>query len=137
MTLTSLTLSHLCVLVAALLPIVCAGLAKRDGFGRSPREGGYDNVNPRAWQARQEGPAAWAYAAQANSFEALPFFIGAVVIAHQTGAAPALVNALSVAFVALRIAYIAAYVTGRASLRSLIWVAALGVNIALLFSSLF
>ena len=131
------TIAYWCVLAAALLPIVCAGLAKRDGFGRSPREGGYDNVNPRAWQARQEGPAAWAYAAQANSFEALPFFIGAVVIAHQTGASPALVDALSVAFVALRVGYIAAYVTGRASLRSLLWVGALGVNTALLFSSLF
>lgn len=137
MTSTSLTLSHLCVLVAALLPIVCAGLAKREGFGRPRREGGYDNVDPRAWLARQQGRAAWANAAQANSFEALPFFIGAVVIAHQTGAAQGLVDALSVAFIALRIVYIGAYVSGRASLRSVVWLAALGVNTALLLSSLF
>ena len=137
MTSTSLTLSHLCVLVAALLPIVCAGLAKREGFGRPRREGGYDNVDPRAWLARQQGRAAWANAAQANSFEALPFFIGAVVIAHQTGAAQGLVDALSVTFVTLRIVYIGAYVSGRASLRSVVWLAALGVNTALLLSSLF
>ena len=137
MTQTSLTVAYWTVLIAALLPIVCAGVAKWGAVGKSRREGGYDNVNPRAWQARQEGPAAWAYAAQANSFEALPFFIGAVVIAHQTGAAPFLVNALSVVFVVLRIAYIVAYLTGQASLRSGVWVGALGVNIALLFSSLF
>jgi uncharacterized MAPEG superfamily protein len=37
----------------------------------------------------------------------------------------------------LRIAYIAAYLPGRANLRSGLWVGALGVNIALLFSSQF
>ncbi|MEY4711624.1 MAG: hypothetical protein RIS88_1074 [Pseudomonadota bacterium] len=137
MTVPHFTVSYGCLLVAALLPIVCAGLAKQDGFGRPRREGGYDNVNPRAWQARQEGRAAWAYAAQANSFEALPLFVAAVLVAHQMGANQALADALSVAFVTLRIVYIGAYVGGRASLRSLVWVLALGVNIALLFSGLF
>lgn len=137
MTVSHFTVSYGCLLVAALLPIVCAGLAKQDGFGRPRREGGYDNVNPRAWQARQEGRAAWAYAAQANSFEALPLFVAAVLVAHQMGANQAIVDALSVAFVTLRIIYIGAYLGGRASLRSLVWVLALGVNIALLFSGLF
>ncbi|MEY2618196.1 MAG: hypothetical protein RL522_1198 [Pseudomonadota bacterium] len=137
MTVSHFTVSYACLLVAALLPIVCTGLAKKDGFGRSRREGGYDNVNPRAWQARQEGRAAWAYAAQSNSFEALPLFVGAVLVAHQMGANQAIADALSVAFVALRIVYIWAYLSGRASLRSLVWVAALGANIALLFSGLF
>ncbi len=137
MTVTPFTVSYACVLVAALLPFICAGLAKQDGFGRPRREGGYDNVNPRAWQARQEGRAAWAYAAQANSFEALPFFIGAVLIAHQMGAAQTLVDTLSVIFVTLRIVYIVAYLGGRASLRSFVWVLALAVNIAILFAGLF
>ena len=137
MTVTHFTVSYACVLVAALMPFLCVGLAKWDGFGRPRREGGYDNVNPRAWQARQEGRAAWAYAAQANSFEALPFFIGAVLIAHQMGAVQALVDALSVIFVTLRIVYVVAYLSGRASLRSLVWVLALAVNIALLFAGLF
>ncbi len=137
MTVSHFTVSYACVLAAALLPIVCAGLAKRHGFGRPRREGGYDNVNPRAWQSRQEGRSAWAYAAQANSFEALPLFVGAVLVAHQMGANQAIADALSVAFVTLRIIYIWAYLTGRASLRSGVWIAALGVNVALLFSGLF
>jgi len=136
MSASAFTISYACVLIAALLPIVCTGLAKQSGFSRSPEDGGYDNVNPRVWQARQEGRAAWAYAAQANSFEALPFFIGAVLIAHQMDADQAIVDALSMAFIALRGAYIAAYVTGHANVRSGVWVAALAANIALLFSGL-
>ena len=137
MTVSHFTISYACLLVAALLPIVCAGLAKRHGFGRSRREGGYDNVNPRAWLARQEGVSAWAQAAQANSFEALPLFVGAVLVAHQMGANQAVADALSVAVVTLRVIYIWTYLTGRASLRSVVWIAALGVNVALLFSGLF
>lgn len=137
MTVTHFTVSYACLLVAALLPIVCAGLAKRHGFGRPQREGGYDNVNPRAWLARQEGRAAWAQAAQANSFETLPLFVGAVLVAHQMGANQAIADALSLAFVALRVIYIWAYITGRAALRSGVWIAALGVNVALLFSGLY
>ncbi len=106
MTVTHFTVSYGCLLAAALLPIVCAGLAKRHGFGRPRREGGYDNVSPRAWLARQEGPSAWAQAAQENSFEALPLFVAAVLVAHQMGANQAIADALSVAFVILRIVYI-------------------------------
>ena len=83
-----LTIAYWCVLVAALLPIVCAGMAKWGAMGRSARDGGYDNDNPRAWLAQQTAWRARANAAQANSFEALPFFIGAVLIAHQLGANP-------------------------------------------------
>jgi uncharacterized MAPEG superfamily protein len=56
---------------------------------------GYDNHDPRAWMARQKDWRARANAAQANSFEALPFFIGAVIIAHQLGAAQARLDILA------------------------------------------
>jgi len=49
----SFTLAYGCVLAAALLPIVCAGVAKSGTFNRPRREGGYDNDDPRAWLARQ------------------------------------------------------------------------------------
>lgn len=128
-------LAHWCVLVAALLPIVCAGIAKYGMFGLSPRAGGYDNRDPRAWLSRQTDWRARANAAQANSFEALPFFIGAIVIATQLGADPARLGLLASLFVALRLAYIGLYVAGHASARSLVWFAALAVNIAILFSA--
>jgi len=128
------TLAYWCVLAAALLPIACAGLAKWQGFGKSRRAGGFDNDNPRAWLARQQGWQARANAAQANTFEALPFFIGAVIIAHQLGASRALVDILALSWITLRVIYVAMYVAGLGTARSLIWVLALLVNIAILFS---
>ncbi len=128
------TFAYGCVLVAALLPILCAWLAKKEGFGKPRRQGGFDNVDPRAWMAKQTGWQARANAAQANSFEALPFFIGAVIIAHQLGARQALVDILAFAFIIIRLIYIALYVGGLASARSAVWFLGLVVNIAILFA---
>jgi uncharacterized MAPEG superfamily protein len=128
------TVAYWCVLVAALLPIVCAGIAKAGMFGKSRREGGYDNQDPRAWLARQTDWRARANAAQANSFEALPFFIGAVIIAHQLGAHQARLDILAFLFVVLRLLYIMMYVSGMANVRSAVWALALLANIAILFS---
>lgn len=131
----SLTIAYWCVLVAALLPVVCAGIAKWGTMGTPAREGGYDNDNPRAWLAQQTAWRARANAAQANSFEALPFFIGAVLIAHQLGASQGWVDGLALVYIALRLTYIFLYVTGRANLRSLVWTLAFAVNISILFVS--
>jgi uncharacterized MAPEG superfamily protein len=133
MKIAGLTVAYWAVLVAALLPIVCAGLAKWGMFNKPRREGGYDNHNPRAWLARQGDWRARANAAQANSFEALPFFIGAVIIAHQIGANQTRLDLLAFLFVVLRLVYVLLYVADLATARSLIWTLALVVNIALLF----
>jgi len=134
MTVVRFTLAYWCVLVAALLPIVCAGIAKWGAFGKSRRDGGFDNDNPRAWLARQTDWRARANAAQANSFEALPFFIGAVIIAHQLGAYQMRLDVLAIVYVVLRMVFIMLYVAGLANLRSLVWVLALVVNVAILFA---
>ena len=132
MTYARFTVAYWCVLVAALLPYVCVWMAKAPGFGKPRREGGFDNEEPRAWLARQTGWQARANAAQANSFEALPFFIGAVIIAHQLGAKQTLLDILAVLFVTLRIIYITMYVGGMGMARSATWAAALLVNIGIL-----
>ena len=62
---THLSIAYWCVLIAALLPFVCAYLAKSRGFGKAVASGGYDNHEPRAWLARQTGWQARANAAQA------------------------------------------------------------------------
>ena len=129
----SLTLAYWCVLLMAFMPIVCAGIAKSGMFGKPRREGGYDNELPRDWLARQTDWRARANAAQANSFEALPFFIGAVVIAHQHGANQTVLDAAAVSFVLLRVAYVACYLVNRANMRSLAWIAGMAVNVAILF----
>ncbi len=131
-----MTVASFCLLVACVLPIVCAGIAKSGTFSTPRSQGGYDNSDPRAWLARQTGRRARANAAQANSFEALPLFIAAVLVAQQAGAAQGLVDALAVAFVLLRVAYIALYVGDRAALRSVVWIAAFGVCVAIFLSPL-
>jgi len=127
------TVAYWCVLVVAMLPIVCAGIAKSGMFGKPRSQGGYDNANPRAWLAGQSDWRARANAAQANSFEAMPFFIGAVIIAHQLGAHQGRLDLLAFLFVVLRVVYIMMYLAGLASVRSGIWIAALLVNIGILF----
>lgn len=133
MTLAGLTVAYWAVLIASLLPFVCASLAKWGSIGKPRREGGFDNHNPRAWLARQTSWRARANAAQINSFEALPFFIGAVIIAHQIGVAQIRLDVLAFLFVVLRMLYILLYVADFANARSLVWLAALVVNISLLF----
>jgi uncharacterized MAPEG superfamily protein len=134
MKLAGLTVAYWCVLVASLLPIVCAGLAKWGMFGTPRRLGGYDNNHPRQWLAKQTDWRARANAAQANSFEALPLFIGAVIIAHQLGASQLRLDVLAFLFVVLRLLYIMMYVADLATVRSIVWVLALVVNIAILFA---
>lgn len=129
MTFSLLTVAYWCVFIACGLPYLSAWIAKAGSFG--PR----DNQQPRDWAARQSGWRARANSAQANSFEGLPFFVGAVVIAHQLGAAQSRLDMLAVAYVVLRAIYIALYIKGVGSARSAVWALAFLVNIAILFLS--
>lgn len=128
-----MTLADACILVACLLPIGCAGIAKSRGFGKPRREGGFDNHNPRQWLAGLQGWQSRAHAAQLNSFEALPVFIAGVLVAQRLDAPQATVNALAIAFVLFRVGFIGAYLADRANLRSLLWSLALVCSIALFF----
>ncbi|WP_431130987.1 MAPEG family protein [Variovorax paradoxus] len=127
MTLSLLTVAYWCVFVACGLPYLAAWIAKAGSFG--PR----DNTHPRDWAAKQSGWRARANSAQSNSFEGLPFFIGAVIIAHQLGANQARLDVLAMAYVVLRLIYIAAYIKGIGSVRSAVWALGFLVNIAILF----
>ena len=119
------TLAYWCVMAAVLLPIVCAGIAKA---------GSYDNHDPRAWLSRQQGYRARANAAQSNGFENLPFFIGAVVIAHQLQASQGWVDGLALAYIVLRMAYVACYLANLAALRSVVYTLAFIANVGILFA---
>lgn len=134
MTFSRFTIAYWCVLVMAILPIVCAGIAKYGMFSKSRRDGGYDNHNPRTWLGKQTDWRARANAAQANTFEALPFFFAAVIIAHQLQARQTVVDILAFMFVVLRLGYVLMYVADMAKTRSVIWAAALLVNIWILLT---
>jgi uncharacterized MAPEG superfamily protein len=127
------TLAYWCLLVAAMLPVICAGIAKSGTFSLPQRDGGYDNHNPRAWLARQTDWRARANAAQANTFEALPFFFAAVIIAHQLGAVQLRVDIFCFLWLFLRALYIIMYLGDMAKARTGVWIAAFVVNIIILF----
>jgi uncharacterized MAPEG superfamily protein len=128
-----MTIALFCIFIAAIMPITCAGIAKAGMFGTPRSAGGYDNIDPRGWLQAQQGYRKWANNAQANCFEALPFFASAVIVAHVLGMAGPLLNGLAVAFVALRCTYVALYLTGKQAMRSLVWAAAFATNIAIFF----
>jgi len=116
----------LLLLISALLPYVCAVLAKAGGQG-------FDNHAPRAWLARQQGWRARANAAQQNLFEGLPLYYAAVLFAWLGRQADAGALAMwMMIWIVLRAGYVAAYVTDRAALRSLLWALALAANLWIL-----
>ncbi len=115
------------MVAAAVLPFGAALAAKAGGRR-------FDNEDPRPWLAAQQGWRARANAAQANLFEGLPFFYAAVLYALYAGAQPDRLASLMGAWVVLRVLYVLAYILGRGTVRSLIWVAALAVNLTILWA---
>ena len=113
-----MTTALYCVLAAGLMPFIWTGVAKATG----PR---YSNWNVRLWQSKLEGAAQRAHAAHLNSFEAFPLFAVAVIVAQMNGADQARVDLLALSFIGLRVLYGILYLANKATLRSLIWTAAL------------
>jgi uncharacterized MAPEG superfamily protein len=109
-----MTTAYWCVLAAALMPYVAVSIAKSGGER-------FDNSNPRLWLEKQQGFRARANAAQANSFEAFPFFAAAVIVAHLTQAPQDRIDALAVMFVFARAAFIVFYVADWHWARSIAW----------------
>lgn len=129
-----MTVAFWCVLVAILLPIGCAGIAKI-GSGKF---GMRNNHDPRAFLDKLEGFPKRAHAAQLNSYEVTPAFAAAVIIAHIAGNAQLVtIDVLAVLFITSRLLYIIFYLTDLAALRSLAWVAGMGIIVALFGVSAF
>jgi len=126
-----MTLAFYCLVVASVLPIVCTGIAKAGHI----TNGRFDNRNPREWLARQTGYRARAHAAQQNSWEALAIFAPAILAAHWLQAPQARIDAIAMAFIVMRIAYIAFYIADRATWRSIVWLIGLGLSFALYFAN--
>jgi len=127
-----MSIAIICVILAGFLPIIAAGIAK---FG--PTENAvyepYDNNQPREWLAKQTGLRARANAAQANTFESLPFFYVAITIAMILQAPQARIDALAIAYLLARVAYIVCYVVDWANLRTLVWLIGFACTVILFF----
>jgi len=113
-----------CVLITALLPYICIGIARAAGPKR-------DNHNPREWAANLTGFARRANGAQYNHLEVFPFFAVAVLVAILGGGQIDRVNTLAMGFIATRVLYTICYLADWAAIRSLVWTVGFVITIAL------
>jgi uncharacterized MAPEG superfamily protein len=126
-----MTIAELCLLAAVLIYIGAIGLAKGSNIKA------FDNGNPRDAAFYASGFRKRALGAHNNGIEAFPLFAAAVLLAEMRHASQGLIDALAVGFIVLRIAYVAAYVGDKPTLRSVIWCAAFAVNLAIFFAPLY
>jgi uncharacterized MAPEG superfamily protein len=124
-----MTIAYYCVIVAILLPTLTVGLAKF-----SSRFQPKHNHKPREFLATLSGWRQRAVWAQENTFESIPAFMAAVIIAHQIGGDQKTIDTLAVSYIVLRIVYTVLYIADKALLRTLVWTAALACIIGLFFA---
>ena len=131
MTLTtgSMTLAYWCVFIAILLPVAFTGLAKfTSGFKLK------DNHSPRTYLAKLTGWQQRSNWAQQNTFESIPGFMAAVIIAHQIGGNQDNIDMLAMSYIIIRIAYGALYIADIALLRTVAWSLGVACILGLFFT---
>lgn len=105
------------MVVASLLPLTMAAFAKvSGGFGFA------DNAHPRHFLQNTTGISARANAAQQNSYETLPVFLVAVVVAMLFFVPQSIINTLAWLYVMIRVGYCIAYIINLPTFRSVLWV---------------
>jgi uncharacterized MAPEG superfamily protein len=115
-------------LVLAVLQVSLASATKRRQDGTQWAMSSRDSTHP-----EYEGLAARMVRAQANLYESLPLFIGAVLLAHVSERDGSLTAWGAGIFFWARLAYIPAYAYGLVPWRSVIWgVAVLGLALVLI-----
>ena len=115
------------ILIACLLPYVFAMIAKKTAGFKAK-----DNQHPRDFLAKTTGLAARANAAQQNSFESLPLFIAAILMAEYMVISQTVIMTFGMAYIVLRIRYGICYLANWATLRSIVWLLSLLCPILLL-----
>ncbi|WP_338560324.1 MAPEG family protein [Acinetobacter sp. KS-LM10] len=116
------------ILIACLMPYGFTILAKMTG-GFNLK----DNQNPREFLAKTSGLAARANAVQQNSFESLPLFIAAILMAEYMVINQGLTMLLGIAYLVLRLIYGICYLCNLSTLRSIIWFLSMACPVFLLF----
>ena len=116
------------MVVASLLPMLWVYIAKLlAGFGIK------DNHAPREFMARATGAAARARAAEQNSYETLPLFLAAAVLALVYFVPLSVVSVLVWLYVLLRVLYGLAYIANWAFFRSAVWLLGLACPLLLMY----
>ena len=120
-----MTIAELCMLGMLLITIGAIGPAKV--LGRHE----YDNALPRDPAFYSTGFRQRSQWAHQNSYECLPFFFAAVILAEMRAMPQGTIDALAVAFLLARAGSVAAYWADRPNLRSIVWFVALACNLGI------
>lgn len=115
------------ILAACLLPYVFTMIAKKAGGFKAK-----DNQNPRDFLEQSTGVAKRAHAVQQNSFESLPLFIAAVLMAEYLVMPQSLIMTFGIGYLIFRVLYGICYLANWATLRSIMWLLSMSCPIALL-----
>lgn len=116
------------MVVASLLPLLMALTAKvLGGFNLA------DNAHPRDFLQGTTGAAARANAAQQNSYETLPIFLAAVLVAMLFFVPQLIINTIAWLYVLIRVGYCAAYITNLATFRSILWLLSMACSLMLFY----
>ena len=118
----------LAMVVASLLPWAVSIIAKVSGGFRV-----INNAHPRDFFKNATGMAARADAAQKNSYETLPVFLAAVLVAMLFFVPQSIINVLAWLYVIIRIGYCTAYITNLSTFRSILWVLSMACCLMLFY----
>lgn len=116
------------MVVASLLPWLVSIVAKASG-GFKIR----NNAHPRDFLQHSTGMAARANAAQQNSYETLPIFLAAVLVAMLFFVPQSIINVLAWLYVLIRIGFCVAYIANLATFRSILWVLSKACSLMLFY----
>jgi len=91
----------------------------------------FDNANPRNPEFYTPGIRTRALGAHINGIETFPFFAAAVLLAEFRHQPQHWIDVLAVTFLAVRFAFVLAYLGNRPTLRTLLWNLGFFVNLAI------
>jgi len=123
-----MTIAFYCVVIGLLIPLILAGISKRN------TEVHYNNESPRDHIAHLSGKAKNAYNAEQNHYETFPIFAIAVVVAHWLNHDQSIIDLLAITFIIARVLHAIFYITNNGSLRSVSFMIGLACTIGLFFA---
>ena len=122
-----MTFAYACILIAIIMPIILAGIAKKGS------EVPINNNDPRSHIRHLKDRSKYAYGAEQNCYEAFPPFAIAVVVAHLMGGTQLTIDILAGLFIVSRLMYIVFYLQGKGTLRSTTFMVGLIATLSLFF----
>ena len=122
-----MTFAYACIVIAILMPIILAGISKKGSA--IP----INNNDPREHIRHLKERAKYAYGAEQNCYESFPPFAIAIVVAHVMGGLQLTIDILAGLYIFSRLLYIAFYLQGKGTLRSITYMIGLFSTIALFF----